>query len=84
MEYVLSCCLQCYFSVMSRRVRERLRWIKVPVIGQLQPSEIVKIGMILFIAAFLGKHQEDIDRISFLLVFAVVAAIPLYFNTERA
>jgi len=29
-----------------------IRWIKVPIIGQLQPSEIVKIGMILFIASF--------------------------------
>ena len=55
-----------------------VRWIKVPVIGQLQPSEIVKIGMILFVAAFLGKHQEDIDRISFLLVFAAVAAVPCF------
>lgn len=55
-----------------------VRWIKAPVIGQLQPSEIVKIGMILFVAAFLGKHQEDIDRISFLLVFAAVAAAPCF------
>jgi len=53
-----------------------VRWIKVPVIGQSQPSEIVKIGMIIFIAAFLGKHQEEVDRFSFLLAFAVVAAIP--------
>ena len=53
-----------------------VRWIKVPVIGQSQPSEIVKIGMIIFIAAFLGKHQEEVDRFSFLAVFAVVAAIP--------
>ncbi|AYA99404.1 FtsW/RodA/SpoVE family cell cycle protein [Lachnoanaerobaculum umeaense] len=55
-----------------------IRWIKVPIIGQLQPSEIVKIGMILFIASFLGKHQEDVDRISFLIVFAAVAAIPCF------
>lgn len=53
-----------------------VRWIKVPVIGQSQPSEIVKIGMIIFIAAFLGKHQEEVDRFSFLAAFAVVAAIP--------
>ena len=60
-----------------------VRWIKVPVIGQVQPSEIVKIGMILFIAAFLGKYQEKIDRFLFLAAFAFIAAIPCILIAEE-
>ena len=38
------------------------RWIEVPVLGRLQPSEFVKIGLIVFFSWFLQKKQERIDQ----------------------
>ena len=53
------------------------RWITLPVIGRFQPSEFVKIGLIVFFSWFLHKNQEKIDRPSTLLFLAVLAGIPL-------
>ena len=39
-----------------------MRWIELPVIGRFQPSEFVKIGLILFFSWYLEKYQEKINR----------------------
>ena len=40
---------------------EAKRWIKVPGIGMtIQPSEIMKIGIILMLSAYIGKYAEYI------------------------
>lgn len=38
------------------------RWISVPIIGQLQPSDIAKFGLILFCAWHMEKNQRRIAR----------------------
>lgn len=53
------------------------RWIDLPVIGRFQPSEFVKIGLIIFFSWFLQKNQERIDRLSTLITLAFFAALPL-------
>lgn len=53
------------------------RWIDLPVIGRFQPSEFVKIGLILFFSWYLQKHQEKIDHPSTLITIALLAAVPL-------
>ena len=53
------------------------RWITLPVIGQLQPSEFVKIGLIAFFAQFLGKNEERINSASVIVQFIGLAALPL-------
>lgn len=52
------------------------RWIEIAGI-QFQPSELSKIILILFFAAFLQKHREKINSLKILVCFAVVAAVPL-------
>lgn len=52
------------------------RWIEIAGI-QFQPSELSKIILILFFAAFLQKHREKINSLKVLLCFAIVAAVPL-------
>ncbi|MCD8082655.1 MAG: FtsW/RodA/SpoVE family cell cycle protein [Clostridiales bacterium] len=44
------------------------RWITLPVIGQIQPSEFVKIGMIIFFAWFFARQQERLNRLTTLLL----------------
>lgn len=53
------------------------RWIEIAGI-QFQPSELSKIILILFFAAFLQKHREKINSLKMLIYFAVCAAIPLF------
>lgn len=37
------------------------RWIKIPVLGQFQPSELTKIGLIIFYAGYLTDHKKEIN-----------------------
>lgn len=43
------------------------RWIVLPGIGQVQPSEFVKIGLIVFFSWFFSKNQEKINRFPILM-----------------
>ena len=60
-----------------------MRWIELPVIGRFQPSEFVKIGLILFFSWYLEKYQEKINRPLVLLSVAVFAAVPLFLILEQ-
>ena len=53
------------------------RWIEIFGI-QFQPSELSKILLILFFAAFLQKHREKINSLKILVSFAILAAAPLF------
>jgi len=53
------------------------RWITLPVIGRFQPSEFVKIGLIVVFSWFLNRNQERIDHPVTLVSVALIAAIPL-------
>lgn len=35
------------------------RWVAIPGIGQFQPSELTKIGLIVFYAGYLSDHKDD-------------------------
>lgn len=59
------------------------RWITLPVIGRFQPSEFVKIGLVLFFSWFLQKNQEKINQLSVLLLIAAFAAVPLFLIMEQ-
>jgi len=36
------------------------RWIKIPIFGSLQPSEVAKLGLIVFFSAYLTKTKDDL------------------------
>ena len=37
------------------------RWVRVPVLGQVQPAEFVKVGLILFFADYFQKMKDEIN-----------------------
>lgn len=37
------------------------RWIKIPIFGSLQPSEVTKLGLIIFFAAYLANTKKDLN-----------------------
>ena len=63
--------------VFGNRVGGATRWIVLPVIGQLQPSEFVKIGLVLFFADYLGKRQAVLNRFRILAMAAALILLPL-------
>lgn len=55
-------------------VNHARRWINVGI--QIQPSEISKIVLIIFAAAYLRKHKEDLNTFFTLAKFAVLMGVP--------
>ncbi len=53
------------------------RWLIIPKIGQIQPSEFCKLLLILFWATVLAKFHKKINKIPFLVILVVLSAIPL-------
>ena len=37
-----------------------IRWVAIPGLGQFQPSEITKIGLIVFYAGYLSDHKNEL------------------------
>ena len=60
------------------------RWIRIPIIGQFQPSEIAKIVLIVFVARMLAlkkDHAGDIGTFLQLMIYTVLV-VALVFPTN--
>lgn len=45
---------------LGKEVNGALRWIEIKSLGQFQPSEITKIGLIIFYAGYLSDHKSEL------------------------
>ena len=54
------------------------RWIVLPVIGQIQPAEFVKTGLILFFSWYFQKYQEKKNQALILGLAACLFAVPAF------
>ena len=54
------------------------RWLVLPGIGQIQPSEFSKILMICFFAMFFYKHREKISKVQVVVASLLLFAVPAY------
>lgn len=52
------------------------RWFSIAGI-KFQPSEVSKIGIILFFAAFFAKYHEKVNTLKMLMISFILAGIPL-------
>ncbi len=57
--------------------------IKVPLIGQFQPSEFTKLLLILFTVKLLCMYKDKINDWRFLTILAILLAIPLAFILKQ-
>lgn len=64
---------------LGRTVNGARRWINLPVVSSFQPSELTKIGLIVFYAVFLTKHKDELKNIwkGFLKPFLILAPVIL-------
>ncbi len=54
-----------------------VRWITVPVLGQVQPAEFVKAGLIIFYANYLHKAKDTINSPHTVLLALLYFALPV-------
>ena len=62
------------------------RWIRIPLFGQMQPSELVKIAIILFIPVKLCKCGNKLKKVSEaikIIAFAVLASLLIWKVTDN-
>src|SRR5699024_843324 len=53
------------------------RWIVLPGIGQVQPSEFTKIGLIVFFSWYYNKYQERLNQPVVLGISLVLFSVPV-------
>lgn len=53
------------------------RWINIPGIGQIQPSEFSKIGLIVFFAWFFSKYRERLNQPVVLGISLALFSVPV-------
>lgn len=75
--FVLCAILLLMVRFLGKSVNGAKRWIVLPALGQVQPSEFAKIGVAMFFSWLLGKNYEGINQPRFLLLFAAFAMIPI-------
>ena len=68
--FVLCAILLLMVRFFGKSVNGAKRWIVLPALGQVQPSEFAKIGVAMFFSWLLGKNYESINQPRFLLLFA--------------
>ena len=52
-----------WYQGFGRTVNGARRWISIPIVSSFQPSELTKIGLILFFAVYLSKHKNELRNI---------------------
>lgn len=71
---LLAAALILYISGYSSKAAGR--WIEIPFLGQLQPSEIAKYLLILFMARFLANSQDTIkEKKTFWIALGIIALV---------
>ncbi len=59
------------------KVNGQQAWLKIPLIGQFQPSEFVKIPVVLMLAKYFGARKSGFLTVKEILVGAAILAVPL-------
>lgn len=59
------------------KINGQRAWIKVPGIGQFQPSEFVKVTTAMMLARYFGKQRSQVLTWQEMLVGALILALPI-------
>ena len=58
-------------------VNGQMAWLKVPLLGRFQPSEFVKIPVVLMLARYFGNREPETLRVKEFCVGIGILAVPL-------
>src|ERR1044072_2495295 len=62
---------------IGMKVKGQQNWIRVPIIGQFQPSEFVKIPVILLLAKYFGGRKAKVLSLKEIIIGFGIMALPL-------
>jgi len=65
------------FPGIGLKINGQRAWIKVPGIGQFQPSEFVKVTTAMMLARYFGKNRIEVLTIKEMLVGGLILALPI-------
>lgn len=80
--YALLIAILAYTGLFGIEAGGAKRWIKLPLIGNFQPSELAKLGFIIFYAALLSEIKEKgkIKSFWYGCLFPIVFLAPIAFT----
>jgi len=64
-------------QVFGKSVNGARRWIELPVIGQFQPSEIAKVGVILMVALVIAAKPDILKKWTGFLLMVAIVLVPV-------
>ncbi|MBU3812814.1 MAG: FtsW/RodA/SpoVE family cell cycle protein [Candidatus Niameybacter stercoravium] len=73
--YGISILLALSLFVFGKNVNGATRWIEIGPI-QFQPSEVVKIGVIIMLSSYILKYRKKLDKIRYLLIGGLIVLVP--------
>src|SRR5438552_12898780 len=62
---------------IGMKINGHRAWIRLPGAGQFQPSEFVKIPVVLMLAKYFGKHRSGPLTRKELLIGCVIIGVPM-------
>lgn len=80
--YIINIALLTMVLIMGDDAKGATRWVEIAGI-RFQPSELGKILLILFFAAYFTRHQDDVNRPKTLIITFILAGIPLFLIKEE-
>ena len=81
--YGISIVLLLFVEFFGENIKGSQRWIKITDSFSFQPSEIVKIFLILFFAYFFMKKQEKINTFPVLFKSFLLTLVPCYLIVKQ-
>ena len=73
--YMVSNALLVLVLIIGISSRGATRWIPLPIIGQFQPSEVAKAGVIFFLAFIISNNKNILNKWPSFIVCCGVAAV---------
>ena len=73
--YIVGCGLLLAVLLIGEEVGGATRWIRIGI--QFQPSDLMKLILILFFADFFARYENRINTVSVILSSLILAGIPL-------
>jgi rod shape determining protein RodA len=65
------------FPGIGLKINGQRAWIKVPFIGQFQPSEFVKVTTAMMLARYFGKNRIEVLTVKEMIVGGLILALPI-------
>ena len=75
--YMICAAILALVLILGRGRGITRRWIVVPFLGQLQPSEFAKTALVIFFADYIGDRVNDINSVKSLLMISLLGGAQL-------